>query len=231
MTFGHLCAALVRRLAGVSLGTFFRREVAEPLGLDLHFGLAQGRLASCAELSSWPEATIDQLKSMTPLSPRGLFEPDLLFRPSVVNSAEWRQAEIPAVNLHGSARDVAKVCALLANGGALGDVRLLRSDTAALLQFPSDPGVDKVFGFESSWALGFQHRPWVDEASGTGRGTRFGLGGIGGSSAFGCILKDEACDEAGLGTVGFAYLTREMGMWERAESVEDALLEALLRAT
>lgn len=218
LLYGHLCCALVRRVAGTSLGNFFRSEVAEPLGVSLYFGLPADKLGECAQLSPWPDETIQELRGLTPLAEKGLFEPDVLCKHDVVNSAEWRQAEIPAVNLHATARSVAKVYALLAAGGELEGIRLLKTETAALLQRPSDVQVDKVFGFESSWALGFQHRGWTDEATGETMGSRFGLGGIGGSSAWGNAQ----------GGIGFAYLTREMGGWQRAEHVELALLRALL---
>src|SRR5205807_7515351 len=40
-TFGWLVGEVVRRVSGKSLGTFFRQEVAEPLGLDFWIGLPQ----------------------------------------------------------------------------------------------------------------------------------------------------------------------------------------------
>src|SRR5580693_2046344 len=39
VTQGHLVGEVVRRVTGVSLGTFFAREVAGPLGADFHIGL------------------------------------------------------------------------------------------------------------------------------------------------------------------------------------------------
>ncbi len=39
MTFGWLIGELVRRVTGKSIGTFFREEIAEPLGLDAWIGL------------------------------------------------------------------------------------------------------------------------------------------------------------------------------------------------
>lgn len=39
LTQGYLLGEVVRRVSGVSLGTFFRNEVAEPLGVDFHIGL------------------------------------------------------------------------------------------------------------------------------------------------------------------------------------------------
>ncbi len=37
-TFGWMLAEVVRRLSGDSIGTWFRREIAEPLGLDIWIG-------------------------------------------------------------------------------------------------------------------------------------------------------------------------------------------------
>ena len=39
LTYGHLCAELVRRVDGRTLGAFWREEVAGPWRLDLHVGL------------------------------------------------------------------------------------------------------------------------------------------------------------------------------------------------
>src|SRR5207248_10400839 len=39
LTFGHLVGEVVRRIDGRSLGTFFRDEVATPLGIDFWIGL------------------------------------------------------------------------------------------------------------------------------------------------------------------------------------------------
>ena len=40
-TFGFLVGELIRRVSGKSLGTFFRDEVATPLGLDFWIGLPE----------------------------------------------------------------------------------------------------------------------------------------------------------------------------------------------
>src|SRR5438105_7412336 len=40
-TFGYLVGEVVRRISGKSLGTFFREEVAKPLGLDFWIGLPE----------------------------------------------------------------------------------------------------------------------------------------------------------------------------------------------
>jgi len=54
-TFGWLVGEVVRRVSGKSLGTFFREEVAEPLGLDFWMSL--------------PEALEDRVAPIIPADP------------------------------------------------------------------------------------------------------------------------------------------------------------------
>ena len=39
-TYGWLLGEVLRRITGETLGTYFRRQIAEPPGLDFHIGLA-----------------------------------------------------------------------------------------------------------------------------------------------------------------------------------------------
>ena len=55
MTHGYLLGELVRRVTGRSLGTFFREEVAQPLGADFHIGLDASLDARVGELIPPPE--------------------------------------------------------------------------------------------------------------------------------------------------------------------------------
>ncbi len=46
---GHLVGEVIRRITGKKFGEFFRDEVAGPLGVDFHIGLAEsefGRVAT-----------------------------------------------------------------------------------------------------------------------------------------------------------------------------------------
>ena len=54
ITYGALCGGLIRRIAGESTGTFVRREIAEPLGLDLWIGLPEEREQDVAPLQHIP---------------------------------------------------------------------------------------------------------------------------------------------------------------------------------
>ncbi|MDE3086021.1 MAG: beta-lactamase family protein [Acidobacteriota bacterium] len=51
-TFGWLVGEVVRRVSGWSLGTTFRTEVADPLGLDFHIGLPESEEPRVARMIS-----------------------------------------------------------------------------------------------------------------------------------------------------------------------------------
>jgi CubicO group peptidase (beta-lactamase class C family) len=53
-TFGYLAGELIRRITGTSVGQFLRREVAGPLGADVHIGLPAAEHGRVAEFR-WPQ--------------------------------------------------------------------------------------------------------------------------------------------------------------------------------
>src|SRR2546423_1479147 len=48
-TYGHLLGEVIRRVSGKSPGSFLRDEIAAPLGIDFHIGLAPQDDVRCAE--------------------------------------------------------------------------------------------------------------------------------------------------------------------------------------
>ena len=60
------------------------------------------------------------------------------------NSREWRKAEIPAANGHGSARAIAKFYGVLANGGERDGVHLLNPETIDMARQTESEGSDLV---------------------------------------------------------------------------------------
>jgi CubicO group peptidase (beta-lactamase class C family) len=132
MTYGYLVGEVARRILGATLGTFFRREVADPLGADFHIGLAASEDHRVAEMvpASREEATAAGAPlTMDPTSLQARVLSNPLLRPEYANRPDWRRAEIPAANGHGNARSVARVMSALACGGAVGGVRLMREAT------------------------------------------------------------------------------------------------------
>src|SRR6201996_5257602 len=57
LTQGYLVGEVVRRITGRTLGTFFRQEVAEPLGADFHIGLPASEDDRVADLIPPPAGT------------------------------------------------------------------------------------------------------------------------------------------------------------------------------
>ena len=246
-TFGFLAGELVRRAAGQTLGTMLRQDVAGPLGADVHIGLPGTEHRRVAEFL-WPGPAPPEaepgalsgsdLSAAADLGGRAggdgiepgevaasqLMEYNAYFNPSglsgagVVNSAEWRRAEIPSANCHASARGVARVYAALAGWGHLDGVRI--ADRAILERFTAEwsCGADLVLHRPSRFGLGFQltqpERPLGPGAGG------YGHFGAGGSLGF--------CDpDAG---IAFGYVTNSMGpRWQnpRNRALIDAVYASL----
>jgi CubicO group peptidase (beta-lactamase class C family) len=131
VTQGYLIGEVVRRITGQSIGAFFRREIAEPLGADFHIGLPESEESRVSLVVAPPPSDLSGLDPDS-IAVRTLTSP--LIDATVPHERWWRAAEIPAANGHGNARSVAKVQSVITNGGVGGGRRLLRTET-----------VDRVF--------------------------------------------------------------------------------------
>ncbi|MEU1615744.1 serine hydrolase domain-containing protein [Streptomyces sp. NPDC005722] len=167
LTQGHLVGEVVRRVTGLSVGEFFAREVAGPLGADFHIGLPaehDHRVALAVPPPSRDEDyTASARDADSPASGTAIRLRD-------GNSVAWRRAQIPAASGFGNARSVALVQSVPACGGAVRGVRLLSRagcDRAREEQFS---GEDRVLGMPVRWGLGYGLF-----------GDSFGWGGWGGS--------------------------------------------------
>ena len=148
-TFGWTVGEMVRRAAGVSLGTFFQNEIAKPLGLDFWIGLPEeieARVAPIIPFVYKPE------QAKTPFmidlatrrdSPAALFYFNVgAWRTGGANTRAGRAAEIGAANGVTNARGLAGMYAPLANGGGklvdgktlarMGEVSMATHDDATL---------------------------------------------------------------------------------------------------
>jgi CubicO group peptidase (beta-lactamase class C family) len=181
MTYGFLVGELIRRVTGVSPGTFFRDEVARPLAADFHIGLPASEDARVAEMIGPPRAALgDAALDRDTIAGRVLANPPL--RPEYANRLDWRRAEIPAANGHGNARSVARVLSVLACGGALDGVRLLGETTLRRAIEQQAYAKDLVLGRKFRWGLGFMLTS--DELPLGPNPHVFGHGGWGGSLGF-----------------------------------------------
>jgi len=154
VTQGFLQGEIVRRVTGRSIGTFFREEVAEPLGADFHIGLDARHDDRVGELIPPP--------SGLPAADGG--DPDSIGT-RTMNSCkltgkeprtrEWRAAEIPAAGGTGNARSVARVHSAMACGGTVDGVALLSEAGVARALEEQNAGVDRVLGMRTRFGMGF----------------------------------------------------------------------------
>jgi len=223
MTYGFLVGEAVRRATGRSVGETLRRELAGPLGADVHIGLPareHGRVATMADYPVVPR-TRAQWESIFPAT--GDDEHDRMvwhtyFNPpdgsgiGRVNTPAWRSAEIPSANAHATARGVAALYQ------GLLDTRWISPGLRAEAARIHSDGEDAILARPSRFGLGFQlsqpTRPLGPNAE------AFGHWGHGGGLGF-------ADPVAG---VAFGYLMNRPGVrWQtpRTQNLIDALYAAL----
>src|SRR5438270_3416822 len=151
VTQGYLVGEVVRRITGQTLGTFFAKEVAGPLGADFHIGLAPEHYSRVAPVIPPPALTVDP--DPASLAGRTLTNPRL--RGEVAWEEAWRRAEIPAANGHGNARSVAAIQAVLACGGEAGGARLLSAAGCDAVVSEQAHGTDLVLGVPLRVGMGY----------------------------------------------------------------------------
>ncbi|MEU0740797.1 serine hydrolase domain-containing protein [Streptomyces sp. NPDC006134] len=170
LTYGHLVGEVVRRVSGTSIGAFFSREVAGPLGLDLWIGLPRREeYRFVPQLAVRPAPTAEQTAAA--IAGLGLAPDDRLSTALRASAAELaavteafgtrrgRAGEFPAAGGIGNARSVSRLYAALV--GRVDGVRLLSPSTVGRARAPHT-----------------DHLPLpapLDRFDGPGR-SRFGLG-------------------------------------------------------
>lgn len=140
LTQGYLVGEVIRRITGRTVGTFFREEVAGPLGADFHIGLPAEHDHRVAPMIA---RDAEPIPSNPPISGDD------------ANTPEWRRAEIPAAGGHGNARAVAAVQSVLACGGQARGVRLLSEVGCERVFERQSDGRDRMFGTHLRFGLGY----------------------------------------------------------------------------
>jgi CubicO group peptidase (beta-lactamase class C family) len=137
LNFGFLIGELVRRTTGTSLKEFVRDEIAGPLDADFQLGAKPEDAGRIAQLIPPPPFDIpfdalpeDNLMRKTLSNP----EPSA----DIAHTAEWRNADLGAVNGHGNARSLARMLSPISLGGKANGVNLL-----------SEPTIGRIFDVQS----------------------------------------------------------------------------------
>ena len=159
-TFGWLVGEVVRRISGRSLGTFFREEVAGPLGLDFWIGLPEAlemRVAPVrmAPLTGETTPITRAMANRGTLTSKAFMNPPGLLTARQVNARALHAAEVPAANGIATARGLAGMYTALACGGRIGAVELVDRDTLQAMATVESEGDDRVLLIPTRFASGF----------------------------------------------------------------------------
>ncbi|GAB3199074.1 serine hydrolase domain-containing protein [Nocardioides hungaricus] len=243
LTWGWLVDELLFRVTGERVDVLIRRKVAEPLGVEVHVGLAGAAASRVADLS-----TLDPVVGATPVARESLAEQiedsalrtalqrelasvhqraDLfaqtitaggllpLMDPVTWNSDDVRRASIPGANAITNARAVARIYAAVTTDRA--SPPLVSRATLEDFTVPQSEGTDRVTGFPSRFGAGFMlptaGNPMYSEAS-------FGHEGVGGAQGFADV-------EAGF---GFGFVPNRLRDVAGGDPRVAALVAAVRRA-
>ena len=150
-TQGWLLGEVVRRVTGRTLGTFFREEIAGPLGADFHIGLDDAEFGRVAEVRTDEAEGIGNHSDPIPArQAQGEAE-----HTQFVNTDRWRRAEFPASNGHGNARSVVQVVSILTQGGESQGLRFLGQDTIERIFEVQASGPDLIIGHNMTFGIGY----------------------------------------------------------------------------
>ncbi|MBU2887343.1 beta-lactamase family protein [Gilvimarinus agarilyticus] len=209
--YGWILAEVARRVSGVKdYPTLFAERLTKPLGMKAYLGVPESEqevLADVAPLkkplgtqgSASKGANSAALGQLMKSDPRGVTNRAFTNPMTLMNSTNsqvWREACIPAANLHTNALSLARFyAALVADDSPYGKAASLQEFRAE-----STAGVDNVLGVHLRFGLGFMLSQDVDDCR-YGGPQGFGHPGAGGSVGY-------ADPETG---IGFTYVTARLG--------------------
>ncbi|HEV2082376.1 MAG TPA: serine hydrolase domain-containing protein [Brevundimonas sp.] len=173
-TVGVLADELFRRVDGRAMGEALRADFP---GLDLWIGLPEsehGRVAQMRKPSAAPALGV-----LDPIKKAAFY--DRGAAPGPRETTQWRVAQIPSSNMHGTAEGLARFMSVMADGRFEGR-QVLSPATLVAARRERVHGPDRVLPFVMSWAAGFTRNAGLN-VFGPGRAT-VGHYGWGGSCAF-----------------------------------------------
>ena len=208
MTFAWLVGEIIRRIDGRMPGDYFKEEIAESFNLDFHIGLSEDNVHRCADVGYKRLDNLNPQLGFIKFIPNIFLNKDLsnlketfisgdfkkAFKSDRLdkdgpNSLDWRTAQIPAANGHGTAQSLAKLFGILSTGCQRDNIKILDNDTLTNSTKIHSSGPDTVlFGtilnFGYCFMLKGNENNKVSFAP-VFKKNAFGHAGIGGSVAFG----------------------------------------------
>ena len=247
-TYGWLVGEVVRRITGVSIGTYLRQEIAGPLGAEFYIGLPPEAEPRVARLVSFIDALrsgarpaasapgsgpdLHELAKLAesflapdgPLS-KALTAPGGVFgEEGIWDTPELHQAEIPAANGICDARGLAALYGACVDEVEVPSGRRMRVLTPEQVDRavrPRTEGPDAVLmGLDLQWGLGFIVNRGLIELAGLGGRRAFGHFGMGGSAGW-------ADPDLHL---GMGYVMNKMEMGTTGDTRSFSLMQACIGA-
>jgi len=245
LTYGWLVGELIRRVDGRSVGQYFQEEIARPLNIDFHIGLQESDFNRCADMLM--DASLNNLNSAKLPGNFIRYIPDLFLSKQLKNlksavlggdfflafqtretdsdnypnTPDWRLAEIPSANGHGTAEGLAKLYGILSTGCNRDGISIMKPDTLTIATTPYSNGPDSVlFGSNMKFGLGYELEHGLNSPGNLTpkfRKNMFGHAGVGGAVAFGDIHS----------RVGFAFLCNKQHKTRDLYRTNNALVECL----
>jgi CubicO group peptidase (beta-lactamase class C family) len=219
-TYGHLVGEIARRVSGQMPGTLLS-QLARDLDADVHFGVPERELGRCATVILAAERTPTGPPSANGAAEQteehmirlGYFNPPGYSSFGVVNTTEWRRAQIPSTNGHGSAAGLAAFYEAILESGRVLSEALLAEATRV-----QSKGDCPVLGEPAAFGLGFV--PTSPRRRFGPHPEAFGHFGTGGAVGFADPTR----------SVAFGYVMNHViPRWQstRNRALIDALYEAL----
>jgi len=230
VSVGFIWGEIVRRVTGLSIGAYFRDNVAGPLAADAWIGLPETEEARVAPLQlaeAHPNSAMFAKVFAEPewFGGRMLDNSGGLFDPEVIGSRAFRSAELPAVGGLASAAGVARLYAPLALDGSIDGTRLLGASALPRMRTArAASDCDIMLRIPTTFTCGFS-KTWGRRSDGPGNHSilgehAFGTAGMGGSVGF-------ADPDAGL---AFGYVMSRHGPGVALNDRGQSLIDAAYRA-
>jgi CubicO group peptidase (beta-lactamase class C family) len=188
ITYGYLVGEVIRRITGRSVGTYFREEIAQPLGLDFWIGLPESeepRVAmlvgglldgiESADVDEEARAAIDAMIGPDSVMGKALSGGGA-FAGNVWNRRDVHAAEVPAAAGISDARSIARMYAACV--GEIDGIRVLTPEQVKLASKQETEGPNTVLmNLDLQFGLGFIVPSTLVQLGGASSFGHFGAGG------------------------------------------------------